>query len=262
MPGNRKPRKPRRNKKRKKTSRRRIVNMGETKLQKQIYDEISHGVLNKNEAATLICPYALDQTNVSPPTEILFPSTWNNTVPGTQFYHNNFVSQGTAYNQRVGRRISAQSASVDLQFGFVSSHPTASAITYPLYASLRIIHGWCKEGVQQLQEVLTDVPHMYSEVPFSKYKVLSDKTYTCRAQPAVTVTTATPSEVAVYRPFRIKKTWHPKGANITFTDSLATVTYAGWTPFILILNPHHGVAANNLMLEFKYIKRVFAFKDA
>lgn len=247
------------------------VTAGETKLQKSIYDEITNGVLNKNEAATLICPYALDQTNVSPPTEILFPDTWNNLLPNTQFYHNNFVSQGTAFNQRVGRRISALSASVELQFGFVHGHSTEADRQYPFYATLRVIHGWCKEGVQQLQEALTDIEHIYSEVPWSKYKILSDKTYTRAAKAPVTygmlahsaTTQALPSyEQSVYAPFTIKRSWNPKNQKITFTDSLSAVTYSGWTPFLMILNPQHGTSTNDLQLEFKYIKRVFAFKDA
>ena len=219
----RKPRKPKR-----KTSRRRIIDAGETKLQKQLYDEITHGVLNKNEAATLMSPYTLDQ---NPAGEIAFPTTWNNLLPGTQALNRNFVSQGTAYNQRVGRRISAQSAMVELQFAFVSPIAPTGTRTYPLYASLRIIHGWCKEGVAGLPTTLTDVPHMYSEIPFSKYKVLSDRTYTRQAQPAITNlnndVSSAPHEIAVYKPFKIKKRWSPKGTKITFTDSLADVTYAG-----------------------------------
>ena len=241
-------RKPRTNRRRngnrtKAKVKRMAVDSGETKLQKSIYDEITNGMLNKNEAHTLICPYALDQTNSSPPTDIAFPSTWNNILPNTQFYHNNFVSQGTAFNQRVGRRISAQSASVELHFGFVSGHATAADRSYPFYASLRVIHGWCKEGVQQLQESLTDVPHIYAEVPWSKYKVLSDKTYTRAAKSPVTYgnvgsnspaagETGAQFAEAVYAPFNIKRSWYPKDQKITFTDSLATVTYAGWTPFL------------------------------
>ena len=260
MPANKKPYRKRKTRKpRKKTSRKRIMDVGETKLQKQLYDEITNGVLNKNAAAILMSPYTLDQ---NPAGEIAFPTTWNNLLPGTQALNRNFVSQGTAYNQRVGRRISAQSAMIELQFAFVSSHATASDIAYPLYASLRVIHGWCKEGVQSLPNTLTDVPHMYSEIPFSKYKVLSDRTYTRQAQPAVTLTAASPAEIAVYKPFKIKKRWSPKGNKITFTDSLADVTYAGWTPFLMILNPHHGTGTSNLQLEFKFIKRTFAFKDA
>lgn len=258
-PKKRKTRRPRNRKRMKKNTRRRIIDAGETKLQKQLYDEITHGVLNKNEAAILMSPYTLDQT---PAGEILFPNTWNNLVAGTQAWNKNFVSQGTAYNQRVGRRISAQSATIELQFAFVSSHTTETARAYPLYASLRIIHGWCKEGVQGLPTTLTDVPHMYSEIPFSKYKVLSDRTYTRKAQPAITADVNQNSEIAVYSPFKIKKRWSPKGNKITFTDSLSDVTYAGWTPFLMILNPHHGTGVSNLQLEFKFIKRTFAFKDA
>jgi hypothetical protein len=268
-------RKPRTNRRRarrrpKAQVKRMAVVAGETKLQKSIYDEITHGILNKNEAATLICPYALDQTNSSPPTEITFPSTWNNLLPNTQFYHNAFVSQGTAFNQRVGRRISALSASVELQFGFVHAHATEADRQYPFYASLRVIHGWCKEGVQQLQEALTDIEHIYSEVPWSKYKVLSDKTYTRASKAPVTYGklaadggAVLPSyEQSVYAPFKIKRTWNPKDQKITFTDSLSNVTYSGWTPFLMILNPQHGTGTDHLQLEFKFIKRVFAFKDA
>ena len=195
--------------------------------------------------------------------EIDFPTTWNNILPGTQALNRNFVSQGTSFNQRVGRRISAKSATIELQFGFVSGQIPTAARTYPLYATLRVIHGWVKEGVHQLPELLTDVPHMYSEIPFSKYKVLSDRTYTRKAQPAVTGSVASvPGEIAVYAPFKIKKTWLPNGNKITFSDSLTDVSYVGWTPFLYILNPHHGTSANNLQLEFKFIKRTFAFKDA
>ena len=253
----------RKNKNGRRYIRRAAVKSGETKLQKQLFDEITNGVIHRNEAATLICPYSLDQTNVSPPTPITFPSTWNNTADNTQFYHNNFVSQGTAYNQRIGRRISAMSASVQLQFGFVPGDTTTTN-EFPLYGSLRIIHGWCKEGVASLKDLLTDVPNMYSEVPYSKYKVLSDRVYMRKVHPAVSASTINdpPGEIGNYHPFKIKKSWYPKGRAITFTDSLSTVTYSGWTPFLLILNPHHGTTSKSLKLQFNYCKKLFAFKDA
>jgi hypothetical protein len=238
-----------------------IINAGETKLQKQIYDEITNGVLNKNEAHTWMSPYVRDESTNTPPSPISFVSTWNN---GTSTISNftNFVNPGNKYNQRVGRRINAKSASIELQFGFVSAETSIEARAYPLYATLRVIHGWAKEGCQQLTALASDVPNMYSEIPFSKYKVLSDKTYTRKSQPSVTVSTT--SEIANYAPFRIKRSWYPNGKDITFSDSLGAseTSWAGWAPFLIILNPHHGTGVSNLKLEFKYIKRVFAFKDA
>ena len=179
------------------------------------------------------------------------------------------MNPGSHYNQRVGRRICPKSASVELQFGFVSAY-TGTTRNYPIYASIRVIHGWAKEGCQQLSQIATDVANMYSEIPFSKYRVLSDKTYTRKCNPVMTYVEGSspatnPQEFGAYAPFRIKRNWYPNGKhNITFTDSLgaANTTYAGWTPFLLILNPNHGTGISSLKLEFKYIKRVFAFKDA
>ena len=267
---NRKPRRRRKAYRKRMPMRKAIINAGETKLQKQIYDELTHGVLNKNESHTWMSPYVRDESTTVPPVAMQFPATWNN---GTSTLSNftNFVNPGAQYNQRVGRRISAKSASIELQFGFVAAHTTLADVTYPVYASLRVIHGWCKEGCQQIEALSSDVANLYSEIPFSKYKVLSDKTYTRAVRPAVTYGTqqtvsgvASSHEIATYAPFKIKRNWYPNGKNITFTDSLtpANTTYAGWCPFLIILNPHHGTGANNLKLEFKYIKRVFAFKDA
>jgi len=253
-------RKPRKSYKSKKMTTRRVIDVGETKLQKQVYDMITHGVLYRNENATLMSPYTLDQ---NPAGQILFPTTWNNILPNTQALNKNFVSQGPAYNQRIGRRISPQSATIEIQCGFTAVEAAATRL-YPFYANLRVIHGWCKEGVSGLPETLTDVPNLYSEIPYSKYKVLSDRVYIRKVNPAITLESASASDsrIGVYAPISFKKTWYPKGQKITFTDSLSDVTYAGWTPFLLILNPQHGSSTNSLRLEFRYIKRTFAFKDA
>lgn len=248
--------------------RKKIINAGETKLQKQIYDEITHGVLNKNEAHTWMSPYVRDETQNTPPAAIQFPATWNN-GNSTLSNFTNFVNIGAQYNNRVGRRISAQRATIELQFGLVSGHTDATARAYPIYASIRVIHGWVKEGVNQLTALSTDIANMYSEVPYAKYKVLSDKTYTRKSNPVVSYGSVLTGqgishESACYAPFNIKRSWNPRGKNIMFSDSLGAsdTTYAGWTPFLLILNPHNGTGISNLKLEFKYVKRVFAFKDA
>ena len=146
--------------------RRVVKNVGETKLIKNIRE-------NPFVVTTpymLVTPYQ-EEANVDGQAVV-----WPQYNDVNNIHGRNFIKIGPAYNQRIGRRITIKGSSVEMKFSLISG-ATSGAPEYPLYANLRVIHGWVKNGYDALNQVQMDMGggSMYKEIPFSKYKVLSDR---------------------------------------------------------------------------------------
>jgi hypothetical protein len=235
---------------------------GETKLIKTIRD----GPFNVTEPYMLVTPYQESVTNAGVAVQ------WPQYNDATNIHGREWIKVGPAYDQRIGRRVWIKGTTVELRGNLVSG-ATSGEPDYPLYAKLRVIHGWCKNGYDSLNQVQMDLSggSMYKEIPFSKYKILSDRVIIKKVHPSVSIGSVASSTVpgrqsAVYAPLKFKFKW--SGGKMTFADSLASpqighgATYHGWCPFFIVMNPNHGAADNSLNFNVEWIKRVIAYKDA
>lgn len=241
-----------------------IKDVGETKLIKDI--AVSPFVVNA--PYMLVTPYQHVDSTATPAVN------WPVYNDATNLHGREWIKVGSQYNQRIGRRVSIKGSTVELRASIVSGAATGNP-DYPLYCKLRVIHGWVKSGYDHLNDVQMDMGggNMYDEIPYSKYKILSDRVILRQAHPSIAIgqvmtsTTLPGKQTAVYRPLHFKFRWG--GGPMTFSDSLQSPTqighgstYTGWCPFFIICNPDHGAADNNLNLNIEFIKRVISYKDA
>lgn len=251
----------------KRRARRRIpraLSLSETKLQKDIVDLDTYTAGVTGDFWTT--PYQRSWVN---PATFLNPDVVNISIPASCHPVVNlgsFIQNGNERNERNGRRITMMSSTIEMVMHIRAySGATPPVYSYNLNPEFRIIQGWCKGGLLALDNLVNDITGMYSEIPYSKYKVLKDYIL-CRTGRAAMVGSddtayINPNAVLSYKPIKLKFRWTPN-RKITFSNSSTNavpndgVTYAGWVPFCYVLNPH-----TNLSLTFDNLKRVNAFKD-
>lgn len=239
---------------------------GETKLLKNIQNVIDHGQTLFNSSHVILTPYCPQYVNAG---DTNWTQLWNVAPTNTTA---TFISQGTSFHERVGRKVTVLKAHTEIHLGLIPGYPTAlppENIVYPSYPVLRVVSGWVKKGWEHLMDLEIDCPNLYSEIPYSKYKIKSDKTYTFTAKPSTSFGGGSTfaGEDSVYRPLKIKRSFRPMRP-ITFgqvnTSGLSTSNgaYTGWCPFIMILNPQHGNSTQSLQLDVTFARRLLTFKDA
>lgn len=266
----------------------RVLSVSETKYQKDITDWTS----NQNNITIPGLPvvatnlnYAAEMSYMTPYCSAITGYTtsdiWNvqpveeSTPPGEDAFKlrfGSFITQGGTSENRIGDRITMLKSILDLHFHFKPiPNPTlpGSVYTWEAYPDIRIIHGWCKQGLDGYQRLQNDFLQTgkFSEIDYTKYKVLSDRVITRQmvstgeyiyAGPE-TRTTSGASQVGSYKPFKFRFVWG--GRKMKFTNGnlnqVQNLDYTGWTPFLIIINNN----AHSVQLELDYCKRVNLFKD-
>lgn len=264
--------KPRR-KNNKKRPRRKVKKLaimaGETKLLKNIQNVIDHGVTSFNTSHIILTPYTPQEAVAGSGVSTNWTSLWN--VAPTNATAN-FINQGTSFHERVGRKVTILNANTEIHMALIPGYPStlpAENVVYPSYPVIRVVSGWVKKGWEHLMDLEIDCPNLYSEIPYSKYKIKSDRTYTLTAKPSTSFGggSAFAGEDSVYRPIKIKRNFKPMRP-ITFGQttssglSISNGAYTGWCPFIMVLNPQHGINPNSLALDITFARRLLTFKDA
>ena len=142
--------------------------------------------------------------------------------------------------------------------------PTDPVYSYNANPEFRVIQGWCKHGLNGLNKIGSYLVSMYSEIPYSEFKVKKDFIITRRGLSALDQT-VNPSLAITYAPVKLRMKWNPN-KRITFNTASSVAVaggapatacnYTGWTPFMYVFNPH-----NNLDIVVDHLKRVNLFKD-
>lgn len=241
---------------------------GETKLLKNIQNRIDHGATIINDSHLILTPYCPQAAAGS--TDIGNWSQFWNVAPTNVTA--NFINQGTSFNERIGRRVHILKTHCQLQFGLIPGYPSTlppENVVYPSYPVIRVVHGWVKKGWEHLEDLRVDCPNLYSEIPYSKYKIKSDRTYTLEAKPSTSFGGASTftGEDSVYRPIKISRSFSPNrsvvfGQTNTSGFSTSNGAFSGWCPFVMIMNPQHGNGVSSLALDVTYARRLLTFKDA
>lgn len=240
---------------------------GETKLLKNIQNVIDHGTTLFNTSHVILTPYAPQE--VSGGSQSNWTSLWNVAPTNSTA---TFITQGTSFQQRIGRKVTVLNTNTEIHLGLVSAYPAglpAGNVAYPNYPVLRVVQGWVKKGWEHLMDLQIDCPNLYSEITYTKYKILRDKTYTFHAMASTAFGGASTfdGEDSNYRPLKLRHHWSPRRP-LTFAEvatsglSTSNGAYEGWCPFLMILNPQHGVNPSSLQLDITYARRLLTFKDA
>lgn len=248
-----------------------VVMAAETKIQKTIiamnapYNTVWAGSFMTTPWQDMKPTDALD---VILDPEIVKPVT---VVPGPQPDDGNiynrigsFIVNGDERDQRNGRRITMLNSSMNFVFHLRAAPPTGDppVYEYNLNPEFRVVQGWVKGGIDALSLVQDDINGLYTEIPYSRYKVLYDKIISRRA---LSSGIAQPDGTVSYKKFALNFKWI-SNRRITFDKSVggtgvpATIAddckYTGWVPFLYFYNPHQ-----NLQIYFDNIKRLNLYKD-
>lgn len=264
-----------------------VLSVSETKYQKDITDwttSANNIILPGLKVVAPNLAYAAEMSYMTPYCSAITGYTtsdiWNvqpveeSTPPGEDAFKlrfGSFITQGGTSENRIGDRITMVKSVLNLHFHFKPiPNPTlpGSVYTWEAYPDIRVIHGWCKQGLDGYQRLQNDFLQTgkFSEIDYSKYKVLSDRVMTRQMMSTgeyiyrgdgVAPTGA--SQVGSYKPFKLRFVWG--GHKMKFTNGnlnqVNNLDYTGWTPFLIIINNN----ANSVQLELDYCKRVNLFKD-
>lgn len=239
-----------------------ILDSSETKLQKDIVDLTVPGTPQSITGSFWMTPYNSVWTSmIKDGTNLLNPTVESSGL--TVLNIGNFITNGAGRDQRVGRRISMMNANIRLVL-HIRALEVDGSYTYNMNPEFRVIQGWVKGGIDSLEALATDITTLYSEVNYSRYKVIKDYIITRTGRSAMTGYGSgaynDANAVLTYGTIKLNFNWRPNGHHITFDDTNAGVgngtKYDGWVPFAYVLNPH-----SNLQLSVDFCKRVNAFKD-
>ena len=247
----------------------RAVMMSETKMKKDIVDLSSS---NTNVGSFYIIPYCQSfSTLEGSDNSALNPTIVDTTVPANPIIAQNlgnFITNGDFRSQRNGRRITMLNAYLEMVFHYKSraqttGDPPTTSYKYPMNPEIRVIQGWVKGGIDSVPDMDTDISSLYSEINFSRYKIIKDFIISRRALSALD-STQVPEAAASYAPIKLKFKWSPN-RRITFDNGIVAgavtteVKYNGWVPFLFVKAPTE--MAQDLSFHFDNLKRVLIFKD-
>lgn len=257
-----------------------VRSAAETKLIKHIDDNSGAGNTVKilDSTCNVFCPYY----RISPKS-----ATMNNNEFITHFVNHtgtppdelrNFIEVGANYNQRIGRKVRLMGTTLQIH-GFFDNNFVGAGREYPMYASMRVVQGWVKGGYEHLTDLMVGGDRagavhgpqadysMYSEIPFSKYKIIKDYIITRYPRSPFAAPGSAQDIKAAYKPVSIKAHW--SGQDITFQDSLPNSNergWSGWCPFLMLLNPNADngdeTAKDKLNFSIDFCKLTIPFKDA
>ncbi len=245
---------------------------GKKPLNKKIQD-----VLDKNSETKLIkdvnalsasSPLLEAEVNFSTPYFNTAHSTFNDyfnpiTTDGghtaTDYAIKDFVSSGVDFNQRVGRAVHIKNINEHMVFRIGPS--TSSTSTKPTL-TFRIVQGWIRNGVDQIDQLRASITHIYDEMDWTKFKIKKDYIMTRKATYAASGvdTSVTPDQA--WSDINLKFNWKPD-KTVRFDKATQTgvltppAQYTGWTPFVLIMNQQHDLYS----LKLLYHKRSISYKD-
>lgn len=247
----------------------RAVMMSETKIKKDILNLDSPA--NDEHIGSFYCiPYCQNWSSLDTGGNSILNPDLNDSVGTGGIPQNlgNFITNGDFRDQRNGRRITMLNAHLDMIFHFrskgvtVPGDPPTTTYKYPMNPELRVIQGWIKGGIDSMPDLDSDIPNLYAEINYSRYKVMKDFIISRRAISALGA--ADPASAASYAPIKLKFDWKPN-RRITFDNGILAgavsteVKYNGWVPFIYIrVNTE---VATDLVFKFDKMKRTLVFKD-
>ena len=153
------------------------VAQSETKLQKQITDLSVSPYDTPYSVSFWTTPYQRSFTNpalfLNPQTEV--GGVNNSCAPPIAL--GSFIQNGNERDQRNGRRITMMSSTLDIVCHLRTKNTgtvEAPVYSYNINPEFRIVSGWIKGGLGAMGEITTDISSLYSEIPFSKYKIVKD----------------------------------------------------------------------------------------
>lgn len=194
-----------------------------------------------------------------------------------------FIPNGFGYEERIGRQVTIMGATNHLILAVEHNGTTVQPWGLPFYprkANVRIVQGWCKEGVNGLMALKAGVPTLYSEFNWNSYKIMKDYIVTRKGtysglnqqgyplKPGNVDDTGGNDQAGVavptYDDIVIRSSWRPNKVLKFSGDSGAAGgttgaggEYHGWAPFLMIFNAENA----HIQLRMKFNKRVIAFKD-
>lgn len=244
-------------------------NMTKKKVEAIVSDMAETKIIKDIQALSASSPTLSGEVNWYTPYFNTAHATWNDAFNPTltdggyhalDFAVKDFISSGINNDQRIGRTVHIDRVTSNL---ILSIEPTSETLhDYPQVATFRVVQGWVKNGVNELNDLHSAITHIYDEFDWTQYHIKKDYLIKRSAKFSGLTLGATEHNVPTYGEITIKTSFRPD-RKVSFSGPTVTASatppchYTGWAPFVYVFNQHHAY----LDLKVQFQKRVIRFKD-